>query len=140
MLIIIDNEIQASTGAQSLYDLLKPWQHASGCNLWLIDDVGGTPFVDSDGTTYNIRQRTQVEIEATPEYAAWQVAQEAEAKEQAARDTWQDLPQWVRTADDTEIDTYIAGLTTITQVKTALGQMAKTLRRVIDLQKLNYGG
>jgi len=141
MLIIYGAELQGQTGSPGYYDGLKPWRTAEGVCRWIVDNDTGSQFVDTNGKTYNIRERTQSEIEATPEWAAWQEAIEATAQRQAARDTWQDLPDWVRTFTEAQINTFVDdNITDLASARTAFKSIAKTLRKLIDLQKLNYGG
>lgn len=67
---VVGYTITGNIGAE-LYAGLLPLQDESGAAWWVIDHDNGMPFVDSDGQTYTIRQRTLADIQATPEYDAW---------------------------------------------------------------------
>lgn len=78
MLIIQGSEIKGCgawngntpTPGVNPYQLIKPFFHEYGAARWIIAD-DGINFQDDDGKVYKIRQRTQAELEATPEYQAW---------------------------------------------------------------------
>lgn len=73
MLYIHDQQIIGSgawNGGENKYLLMRPWAHESGAARWILA-ADGFDFQDDDGQVYRIRQRTQAELEATPEYQAW---------------------------------------------------------------------
>lgn len=74
MLIIQQQEVVASSGHQLIYHDLIPWQHVSGVNRWVIDAEHGQAFIDSDGTEYLLRRRSEAELQAViaPEVKAQQ--------------------------------------------------------------------
>lgn len=55
------------------YAQFVPLTHDSGAAWWVIDEVNGQPFTDSDGQTYRLRRKSEGELE-TPAYLAAQRA------------------------------------------------------------------
>ena len=78
MLLIRDGEIVGSAGwnsdRENPYIAMRPWQHESGANIWIISDYG-LLFTDDDDTEYIIRKRTDSEIKETTAYKTWKSLQ-----------------------------------------------------------------
>jgi hypothetical protein len=55
--------ITGNIGAD-FYAAILPLTHASGIPFWILDQAGQEIFIDSDGTAYHLRRRTQAEIDA----------------------------------------------------------------------------
>lgn len=61
MLIFENDQIVGNT-APNIYQSMKPWNADNGAYRWIVDNATGSPFTDSDGTTYNLRLRTPSEL------------------------------------------------------------------------------
>lgn len=59
-------------------EALQPLLHESGAARWIIDNHAGFIFTDAGGKVWFLRQRTDAELQATPEYQAWLAAQPTE--------------------------------------------------------------
>lgn len=59
-------------------EALQPLFHESGAARWIIDNHAGFIFTDAGGKVCFLRQRTDAELQATPEYQAWLAAQPTE--------------------------------------------------------------
>ena len=57
---------------------LQPLTHASGAAHYIIDNATGEMIADASGAIWFLRQRTDTELQATPEYQAWLAAHPAE--------------------------------------------------------------
>ena len=59
-------------------EALLPLLHESGAAHWIIDNNTGVMLADASGAIWFLRQRTNEELQATPEYQAWLAAQPTE--------------------------------------------------------------
>ena len=79
-MLIFDNDrvigLIAPITAEEL--ALQPLLHESGAAHWMIDNHTGVMFADASGAIWYLRQRTEAELQATPEYQAWLAAHPAE--------------------------------------------------------------
>lgn len=131
MLRIRDNKIlgYSVTGniGYDFYTVLIPVTHESGAAWWIIDP-SGDEFIDADGQTYHIRKRTQAEIEATPEFIAWQAAKQIDASQAQAKVDMGAVPAWMKTFTAAQAESYIeTNVTTLATAKVVLKIMARML-------------
>ena len=79
-MLIFDNDsvtgLIAPITAEEL--TLEPLLHESGAARWIIDNHAGFIFTDASGAIWFLRQRTDAELQATPEYQAWLAEQSTE--------------------------------------------------------------
>ena len=85
MLIIREKDIIASSGSQTKYLEMLPWQHKSGANWWTCSNADGEFELDD---LEDLRKRTELEIIQSQTYKNWLIANPLEVPENSA---WNDL-------------------------------------------------
>jgi len=126
----------------------QQWENIRQLKLVLWNDEACPRYIfdgsDSEGVPLAngyIRKTTEAEKLDFPPYIKRKEKEAADAAQNEAKESWQDLPDWVRTFSDVQINTYVDdNITDLASARTAFKSIAKTLRKLIDLQKINYGG
>jgi len=134
MIIVTNNFITGNVGKnEPEYQPMKPWCHESGALRWVVDDV--SPEVTIEG--YNVRLRTQPELEADPLYQAWQAEQAAEGAKTQAKTAFGTMPAWMLTGGLTQVKAYIeANVTDLASAKDVLKQVARVLVLMRDYLRI----
>lgn len=135
MLIVNENGVVlAQSGAGALYGLLKPFNHASGVERWIVDAVNYT--IEIEG--YQLRLRSQVEIEADPRYQAWLKQQQLDAAQTQAVSDFSTIQQFLRTGTATQAEAWIeTNVTNLATAKTALKHLARLIVLLRDYAKFS---
>lgn len=134
MLLVVNDLITGNTAPnKSAYQALKPWCHASGAFRWVIDDISPDTTVDG----YNLRERTQAELDADPVYQAWQAEQQAQTDQTQAQTDFSTMPDWVLNGTLAQAENYIeTNVTDLPSAKDVLKQIAKILILFRDYQRI----
>lgn len=131
MILIRNGEVSGNT-PPNIYIEMEPWAHPSGA-LWWFVDPSEKPFTDSDGQIYHIRKRTIEEMQATPEFIAWQAANQISVAQGQAKTDLGAVPGWMKTFTAAQAEAYIeTNVTTLASAKTVLKIMAKMLVLIRD--------
>jgi hypothetical protein len=133
MLRILSGNIIGNVG-KNFYSNMKPWRHPCGVYWWICDNPDGSYELNN---LINVKQRTQTEIEATPEYVAWAAQQQLEEDAQQAPALFQTLPAWVKTYTSGDIANYIdTNVTDLASAKVALTHLGEAFVALRDFAKI----
>lgn len=134
MLLIQDGYITGNT-APNVYHAFKPWRDPSGIPRWVLDTEHFTHEIDG----VKVRVRTQAEMEALPEYQAWQAEQQMEQDSAQAKMNFQHLPEWLTTWTPAQVETYIdANVTDLPSAKLVLKEFGNAILLIRDFIKIHH--
>ena len=132
MIQIIDGKVTGNITPGN-YAAFKPWRHESGACRWVIDNDYPTHTIDG----YNVRQSTQVEIEADPLYIAWKAEQDADTAQTAAKTLFQSAPNWIKTNTADQVEAYVEeNVSDVASAKAVLKEFGRVLIMFRDYQKI----